>query len=143
MIVRPTRLLHPHGYELESHQRLRVGDEYLVLGIEIRPKGTALRILDEVQPSLDSSLWPVEMFEIVSARIPTSWRVAIRIVQDKTFLYVEPEKWLAPGFFEDFYADPPIGKKAREQFREDVLQMMLEESFEFPAQDIGTPSAQE
>jgi hypothetical protein len=33
--------------------------------------------------------------------------------------------------------------KAREQFREDVLQMMLEESFELPPQSPETPEAQE
>jgi hypothetical protein len=48
MIVRATRLLHPDGYELESHQRLRTGGEYLVLGIEVLPKGTYLRILDQI-----------------------------------------------------------------------------------------------
>lgn len=144
MIVRATRLLHPHGYELESHDLLRVGGEYLVLGIEVRPKGTDVRILDQVQPRLDSSTWPVEMFEVVSARIPTSWRVAIQVVQEKTYVYVEPEKWLRPGFFEDYYADPPVGTEAREQFREDVFQMMLEESFELPPQGAAeTPGAHE
>jgi hypothetical protein len=132
MIVRVTQLRHPHGYEIESHQRLRVGGDYLVVGINVRPRGPTFRIVDDLKYPFDSSLWPLAMFEVVSPNISTIWRVAIEVIQENTYLYIGPEQWLRPGFWDDFLADPPQGIEAKEQYGRDVLHMMAEEGLGRP-----------
>jgi hypothetical protein len=120
-------MLHPDGYELKSHQRIRIGKEYLVVGIICGAKATYLRIVDDDMPPFPSSLWPLAMFDVVSPQIPSIWRVAIDHAQAGSSVVIEPEDWLRRGFWVDLDSEPPRGNDARAEYRRDVMQMMVEE----------------
>jgi hypothetical protein len=124
VIVRPTRLLHPHGFEMDHHPDIHVGDEYLVAGIALTQDARGLRIFTGAV-NAQVGIWPVEMFEVVSAHIPSSWRVAIEHTADYVFMQIDPEPWLRPGFWDDLWAEG--FNEANLSFQDEIDRMLVEE----------------
>src|SRR4051794_434840 len=94
---------------------------FLVVAIEIGPTGHYLRTIDE--PPWESSLRRSEQFDVVSSHVPEAWRVAIARNDGYTTLILGPEAWLRPGFWDDFYRDPPFNASANRQYEEAVLRI--------------------
>jgi hypothetical protein len=124
MIVRATRILHPHGFALNEHEDIRVGAEYLVAGIRIGPlERNFLTFTGAVNAEV--SLWPIEMFEVVSDKIPSSWRVAMNEVGESTYLKVDPEPWMRHDFWDEYWEGG--WNEAHVEFRAEVDRMLVEE----------------
>jgi hypothetical protein len=72
------------------------------MSIEISPDGKRTYGIATAERTGE---WPtlgshrIESFEIVSTLVPSSWRVE---VQANGAVFIGPEAWLTPGFFEAF-----------------------------------------
>src|SRR5262249_26108791 len=100
------------------------GDTYLVAGIVLTQEARMLRIFTGTVNS-EVSLWPVEMFEVVSSHLPSTWRVAIEHTNDYVFVQVGPEAWLRPEFWDDLFAEG--FNEANLQCRDEIDRMLEEE----------------
>jgi hypothetical protein len=112
---------------MDHHEDMHVGDEYLVADIVLEPDARTLRIFTGAV-NAEVSLWPVEMFEPVSDRIPSSWRTRIDASSGAVYMTIEPEPWLRPGFWDDFWAEG--FNEANLQFRDEIDRMRIEEDLE-------------
>jgi hypothetical protein len=121
MIVRAVRIrVSPGAPELAEHSALRLGAEYMVLEIESTTEGPAsFRVLDEEQ---DPTMWPSDCFELVDGTIPRSWVAAI---WSTGTLYLAPQRWHRPDFWEEFLYGQP-GSQAQRLFHEELERMRAE-----------------
>lgn len=94
----------------ESVRRVRdmvVGQEYVVLTVTARPGGEiSLRVNDSEH---SPRLWPSDLFETVSDRIPSCWTCEVRgddILGDG-IVELAPKAWQRPDFWLDYYDDVP------------------------------------
>jgi len=109
---------------MEHHPDIHVGDEYLVAGIVLTRDDRSLRIFTGAVNG-QVGLWPVEMFEVVSDHIPSSWRVAIEHTPDYVYMHIDPESWLRPGFWDEFLAEG--FNEANLAFQDEIDRMLAEE----------------
>lgn len=123
MIVRATRLINVAGEEVPHIRGVTIGHDYLVLEIWVDPLLRKIRILDEDGGS--PSLWPLDMFEVVSPRISANWGAAIKTVDGRTYLDLAPVAWLRPGFWQDYFDRGWEG--AIKEFDRAVAEMAAEE----------------
>jgi hypothetical protein len=83
---------------VKSDGWLTVGQIYTVLEILVRPGHYILfRLISD--DANTPALFDSRQFEIVSNKIPSNW-VAVLHEQE---LHITPEKWLIPGFWEDYF----------------------------------------
>ena len=120
MIVRAIRIrTSPGGPEFAEHPGLRIGAEYRVLEIECGPNGPInFRVLDDQH---DPTMWPSDCFELVDGAIPQSWIAAI---WSTGTLYLAPERWHRPEFWEEFFDGRNRG--AERIFHEELERMRAE-----------------
>ena len=88
---------------MSSASWLRLHEEYDVLEIYFLPNhGTQLRIASEEAgvPVLFDSV----LFVTIDDRIPSSW---VAQIEPDGALTVGPRRWLAPGFWEDYFNQVP------------------------------------
>jgi hypothetical protein len=97
MKVKCIQLRSQNGQTQDSSSWLTIGCIYHVLTIEIERGKTLLRLVgDEPTPAL----FEVEMFEVVSSILPSTWRVVSSVPGRLT---LAPAKWTRSGFWEDFF----------------------------------------
>jgi hypothetical protein len=109
------------GREVESIQgTVEVGSEYVVLGIWAQAEG--------------GTSYSSEMFEIISATIPSSWVVS-DIYGGGRLIAFEPAAWTTPpGATESFFERKLNGDRAAlETFIREVERMYAEEGREPPS----------
>lgn len=109
MRVRCKFIINPATGEREQESSwIRVGREYVVLGVEAVPgRGVSFRIEDAEQGS--SSMWNSEMFDVVDPALPKSW---VAQVDGRGTLFLEPEAWLEDGYWERFFDRDPVALDA-------------------------------
>ena len=110
MLVRCIQILEPpfrDGTPIATHPRIAVGETYLVLGIGADQYGVDYIV--ETDPRERPGAWPVEMFQIVDGRIPSSWAVGL----DGEILRIWPRSWLAPGFWNAKMDEPETTREER------------------------------
>ncbi len=84
--------------EPEAHSAwLKVGGVYHVLRVQVEPTRTMLHLVGE-EPT--PALFQPELFEIVSATIPSNWVVTS---PRPGHLEFAPAAWSRTGFWEDYY----------------------------------------
>jgi hypothetical protein len=123
LIVRAQTILHTNGLELEHHPAVRIGCEYLVVGIIVRPCGNLLRIHDDYG---GPSVWPIEMFEVSTSRLPPGWEAHLRMLGNEYYLSIGPGTWLRSGFWDAFDND---AKEAVAEYGREVDHMLRDENF--------------
>jgi hypothetical protein len=100
-------LLDEHtGANLQTSPWLTIGKEYLVLGIYLPFAGTLMfRLLgdDGATPALHDA----SQFEVISGFLPSEWKVEM---VPRKYLSLEPEPWLAPGFWDAYFNLDPDAK---------------------------------
>jgi len=121
MKVRCIRLFDAFGREVDSSPWLTVGRSYHVMSIEITPDGKRTYGIATAErtggwPTLGSHR--IESFEILSTLVPSNWRVE---VQANGAMFIAPEAWLAPGFFEAFSDREPAAYPIFERERDVIL----------------------
>ena len=121
MIVRVAKILQPDGTELEFHPAVRIGKDYLVVGLNIGPVRRLLRIHDDYG---GPSLWPLEMFEVISPHIPSSWNAGIGSIDEATYLTVGPSVWARKSFWDEYFDDEP---RAVADYTNEVERMLTED----------------
>jgi hypothetical protein len=97
MKVRCVKLLDSRDQPVDHSPWANLGAVYNVLSIWVEPGHTRYRILGEQSPP---GLFSPDMFEIVSSVIPNTWRIGS---PKPGCLSLEPEPWMRPGFWEEFY----------------------------------------
>lgn len=105
-----------------SHHRLTIGNEYVVLGIEIYPGKDVLYRLVGDNPDKSPALHNASQFEITSGKIPTNWH--IQCLKSGT-LILSPKAWQSLGFWEDCYEQDP---KALEIYKREARIIYEEEN---------------
>lgn len=120
MIVRVVKILQTDGTELEFHPAVCIGQSYLVVGFNIGPVNRLLRIHDEYG---GPSLWPLEMFEVISSRILSPWDANISSVDLATHLTVGPTVWARRSFWTEYFDDDP---DATAEYKSEVDRMLAE-----------------
>lgn len=89
---------------------LRVGREYSVLAISVFGGRILLRIASD--DAGVPALFQAEMFEVIDARLPSSWRA---ILDQSGGLDIGPAAWLRAGFWEDYFNNAPEAVAAYER----------------------------
>ena len=121
MKVRCIRLLDKDGNEVTSSPWLTLGQTYHVLSIFI--DATGKRSYGIVNSELPGE-WPIignhqaECFEIVSAVVPSNWRVWIH---ESSAIGISPAAWQAPGFDEALFEHDPTTYPVFERERQIIL----------------------
>lgn len=111
---------HTKQYEKSNH-RLTIGNEYVILGVEIYPKKDVLYRLVGDNPDKKPALHNAFQFEIISGKIPTNWHM--HQLKSGT-LILSPKVWQSVGFWENCYDHEP---KALEIFKREVKIIYEEE----------------
>jgi len=115
MKVRCVRLLDSLGKPTDRSHWAKVGAVYHVLSISIEPLQTRFRLVGE-EPT--PALFEPEMFEVVSAGIPSVWVVSS---SRPGCLALAPEAWSKPGFWESFFDGEPAAVACFEEYREKIV----------------------
>jgi len=100
MIVRVVKIVNPLGGAVAEHPSLRVGADYLVLDIYVNRRSQMIRVLDD-EGGIPGT-WPIEMFEVRSPRLSSTWGAAIDHYEGGAALHLGPVPWLRPGFWPDY-----------------------------------------
>ena len=115
MKVRCIKLLDSRGLAAGRSAWVKIGSIYHVLSIWIEPGRSKLRLIgEEVTPAL----FELEMFEVVSSRIPPTWVAAS---PKPGCLAFAPVEWSAPGFWESFFDGDPEAVSSFEQARAKIV----------------------
>ena len=115
MKVRCVKLLGSRGQQVEPSAWAKLGAVYDVLSIWIEPGQRRLRIVGE-DPT--PTLFEPEMFEVVSAIIPSTWVITF---PRPGCLSLGPEAWNQPGFWEAFYDREPEAVACFEEERRKIV----------------------
>lgn len=108
------------GELMESSPWLHVDGEYVVLAIEMVPdRRIFLRLVGDDGEG-GPGLYDSEMFVTVSSEIPSTWVVAVR---EGGGLDLAPQRWLAPGFWEEYF---DRGQSAIAIFEEEKAKILSE-----------------
>jgi hypothetical protein len=119
MRVRCVKLFNSGGLAQTASPWLTIGKLYDVLTIEFEPQtGWSLRLISDAKNEV--ALFPLESFDIVSARVPPSW---IASWGDNGSFDLSPQRWTLPGFWEEFYDREPM---ALAVFNEEVARLVDE-----------------
>src|SRR4051812_6793245 len=97
MKVKCIQIFSSNSTVVDGSSWLKVGGIYHVLGILVGRDRTRLRLVGE--ESLPA-LFELEMFEIVSSKIPRTWVIAS---PTSGSLVVQPAAWMQTAFWEQFY----------------------------------------
>lgn len=102
---------------------LTIGKEYIVLGLEVRALSVENRLYLSIQSDDGPNpvLFEADQFVTVSNKIPSNW---VASLDEFGNMNIEPQKWLRPGFWDDYYNFDPA---ARSDF-ENELELILTES---------------
>src|ERR1700722_5571273 len=117
MKVRCVRIFDPRGNPLEQSPWLTIGKVYIVLSV-IFDIGTApgrplrLRLVGDGRNGLALFRW--DEFEIVSSIIPPTW---IIFPGPASLIYLTPEPWTQPSFWDRYYNDDAEALKVFDQER--------------------------
>jgi hypothetical protein len=123
----------------ETYKSISPSEAHFVLDLAgpayvLEPDRSAdeMTMLARIDPERRSSpeLVDIARFEVVDARMPSTWRVRLGSQHRANWLYIAPEPWLRPRFWEDFFGErfdehPGTLDAQAEYARE--LQLMLEE----------------
>lgn len=116
MKVRCVNLKNWANQPQESSGWLKVGDVYQVLMILIEPTRTMLRL---VGGTPTPALFQLDMFEVASNIVPTTWVVS----QLKPgFLTLGPEQWVRPGFWEAYFDGRPEAVACFDEERRKIIE---------------------
>jgi len=97
MKVRCVQLLNSNGKPTASSPWAKIGAIYHVLSIWSEPGQIRLRLIGEESTP---AMFELEMFEVVSSKIPESWTISF---PRPGCISIGPSAWDRPGFWSDFY----------------------------------------
>lgn len=122
MKVRCVRIFDPRGNELEQSPWLTIGKDYVVLSVIFDIGGAArLRLVGDRRNGLALFRW--DAFEIVSPIIPPTW---IIFPGPQSYIYLTPEPWTEPGFWERYYDQDQDAMMIFERERKKIIDAELE-----------------
>lgn len=111
MKVRCTKLLDSLGKTALTSTWLSVGSVYHVLSLLLDSEGRwLLRLAGDSEPGV--GLFPLQQFEIVSAKVPECWVVTWN--RNGVF-ELTTEAWRQDGYWERYFEHDPAAKKTFER----------------------------
>jgi hypothetical protein len=115
MKVRCIKLLDSRGCPVERSAWAKIGRVYHVLSVWTEAGHTGLRLVGE---ETTPALFELEMFEVVSPKIPPTWVVTS---PKPDCLSLEPEAWSGVGFWERFFDGEPEAVAAFKEERAKII----------------------
>lgn len=111
MRVRCVKIINPATLEVDASSAwVRVGDEYVVLEMmSSTGRKFSLRIL---HADNSTGIWESEMFVGTDPSIPSNW---VARISEGGGLRMGPQRWLEPGFWDQYFDDEPAAAEAYEQ----------------------------
>jgi len=94
--------------EVASHRSISIGEEYVVLSINVDASdGVTLQLL--TQPDVNPSWWSADMFAVTDSRIPSNWRIQLT----ENGVYVAPAAWQELSYWEGFFEASAVTPEER------------------------------
>lgn len=99
MKVRCTDLRDARGNPVVRSPWLTIGHSYHVLSVILDAEGVwSVRVKGDAEPGV--GLFPLAHFEVVSERLPSTWKALWR---DRGVFELTPEAWSEPLFWERYF----------------------------------------
>ena len=105
---------------------LTVGRDYVVLAILVpSDRPTEFLILTDQD---DPSWFPASQFDLVSADVPTSWKILVGEGGSAQRIEIAPEPWLSVGYWSDYWGDDHLASLQAKEIFAHELDVILRET---------------
>lgn len=118
MKVRCVKLLDTRGNPQTHSAWLTLGKIYHVLSVVLGARGIwLLRLVGDTVPGV--GLFPLQQFEIVSSRVPSSWIITWN---SNGVFELTTEAWNQPGFWERYFEHDAAAIRVFEEQRKMIVE---------------------